>query len=78
MTHKNNRPIEIYKHLNMVTSIKEKEPPKDKKITVFCDNGKEDIGFCENLFFDEIGINVFIAKKWILQEDLERIFNEEI
>ena len=65
----------IYKNIEHFINIIEVEPPKDKKITVFCDDGFDEVGFCENTLFGEIGINMFIAKKWILQEDLERLLN---
>jgi hypothetical protein len=63
----------INKYVKYFTDINKQEPPEDQQITVFCDDGAEEVGFIENVFFSEIGINMFITKKWILQKDLEEL-----
>lgn len=65
---------ELYNRLDKFTEIykdgKEINPlPKNKKLTVFC-SGDEDEGFIENVTTSEMGLEIFMAKKWILQEGL--------
>lgn len=48
--------------------------PKNAKITVWCSSseGVEE-GFSYNTTVYDMGLNYFIAKSWILQEELEKL-----
>lgn len=64
----------LYNNLSKFTDIyingKEVNPiPNDIKLTIFCSSDDEE-GFLENVTKQEAGLNLFIAKKWILQKDL--------
>lgn len=47
--------------------------PENIKITVWCDDGRGEEGFAYNTTTSNMGLNLFIAKSWILQSDLERL-----
>jgi len=51
--------------------------PKDVKMTVFCE-GTSESGFAINVTYDELGFDIFIAKSWILQTEIEEILGEKI
>jgi hypothetical protein len=58
---------DIYKDGSVVNPI-----PKDVKLTIFCEGSNEE-GFITNLTSNEIGLELLIAKKWILHSELESI-----
>ncbi len=65
---------ELYNNLSRFIDIyengKEINPiPSDVKLTIYC-KSEDDEGFLENITKTEAGLNLFIAKKWILQENL--------
>jgi len=65
---------ELYNSLPRFTNIyingEEINPiPSDVKLTIFCSSDDEE-GFLEDVTKQEAGLNLFIAKKWILQKDL--------
>jgi len=66
---------DINKYIDKFTLLSDQEPPEDKKITVFCDNGCDDVGFAVNQLWKNLGINMLIAKKWILHKDLKSLMN---
>jgi hypothetical protein len=57
--------IEMYKDGKEVNPI-----PKDVKVTIYC-NYKEKEGFIENTYTKDAGMDLFIARKWILQSELD-------
>lgn len=63
---------EMYKDGKFVTL------PKDVKITVYCNNGSDEEGFIVNQYENELGMNAFIAKKWIMHSVLEELIGEKI
>jgi len=66
----------INEFIDNFKNIDTNEPPKDEKVTVFCDDGNDEVGFCENTLFSDIGFNMFIAKKWILQTELDELMKD--
>lgn len=48
--------------------------PSDAKLTVFCEASNGDQWFHTDLFRKEIGLSIFIVKKWILQSDLDKLY----
>ena len=50
----------------------ENEMPENVKLTVYC-KGTHDEGFIINMRSDEIGLEAFIAKKWIIHSELEKL-----
>ena len=49
-------------------------PPDDEDVvTMYCDNGKDEIGFVENVKWEDGGIEKFICKKWIWQDKLNKL-----
>ncbi|MBU0847355.1 hypothetical protein KKH23_09255 [Patescibacteria group bacterium] len=50
--------------------------PKDKKVTVFVDDGDWDCGFVCNTMAIDLGITALIAVSWIYEDDLMRMFKE--
>lgn len=73
-----------YKHLDKFVSIYPKdksadglvyknEIPENVKVTVYCNDDDGEEGFLINLTSDEIGLEVLIAEKWILHEELEAL-----
>ena len=67
-----------YDHLDKFIDIYPKDKncenkmPKDVKLTVYCEH-PEETGFVINVKYDELGIQAFIAKKWIIHSELERL-----
>ena len=51
--------------------------PKDVKLTVYCEH-PEETGFIINVKSDELGIQAFIAKKWIIHSELEKLAGRSI
>ena len=51
--------------------------PKDVKITVYCNNGSDEEGFVVNQYECDLGMNAFIAKKWIIHSVLEELIGEK-
>lgn len=51
--------------------------PKGQQITVFCKSNDEE-GFVINTNTTDIGMNAFIAKNWILHEELEKLLGEPV
>jgi len=71
---------QINEHIDKFTDIykdgKEMNPmPDDVNITVWCKSDSE-CGFAYNTTTDEMGLEAFIAKKWILHENLLRAVGE--
>jgi len=66
---------EINKHINEFTPVynndgKEVNPvPSDKKLTVYCGNDE----FMTDVYAEEMGMELFIVKSWIYQDDLQRL-----
>ena len=50
----------------------ENKMPENVKLTVYCEHPSEK-GFLINVKSDELGIQAFIARKWILHSDLETL-----
>lgn len=73
---------QINKHIGKFVEIygdkglEENPIPRGQKVTVYCDDGDEEVGFAEDVTDSELGINIFIAKKWILQSDLDKLLKE--
>lgn len=68
---------QIQKHIKKFNPIyhdgKEINPiPDGVKVTVWCKSRDEE-GFISNVRKDEMGIELFIAKKWILEDDLQSL-----
>jgi hypothetical protein len=72
-----------YDHLDKFTDIYPKDKnadglrwenkmPENVKLTVYCE-GSEDEGFLINVKSDELGLQAFIAKKWIIHSELEAL-----
>ena len=55
----------------------ENKMPKDVKLTVYCEH-PEETGFIINAKSDELGIQAFIARKWIIHSDLEKLAGRSI
>jgi hypothetical protein len=74
----NNQVVALcYKNLDKVTDIYKDGSvvnpiPKNVKLTIFCEGSNEE-GFITNLTSNEIGLELLIAKKWILHSELESI-----
>ena len=66
---------QINKHIDKFHDIYETPIPEGNKVTVYCDNGEDEVGFLENVTADEMGIQALIAQKWILQSNLENLVN---
>lgn len=66
----------INEHIEHFKDISEEKPLDDKLITVYCDDGNMEEGFVENTLFQDLGITMFIVKKWILQEDIEKLIEK--
>ena len=73
-----------YDHLDKFTEIYPKDGtqdenpiPKEGRITVYC-NGSMGDGFVINTTYDEMGLEMFIAKKWILHSELEKLAGREL
>ena len=52
-------------------------PPDNVMLTIFCKSEKEE-GFLINTTTKEAGVNLLIARKWILHSELEKIANKKI
>ena len=67
-----------YDHLDKFIDIYPKDKnyenkmPKDVKLTVYCEH-PEETGFIINVKSDELGIPAFIATKWIIHSELEKL-----
>lgn len=65
----------MMENISKFTEIYEKngvagvEPPSDKKLTIIFEN-KGETSYNHNVTTEEAGINMFIAERWILTEDL--------
>jgi hypothetical protein len=73
-------PVQISKYLDKFTPIyingKEVNPiPENTKVTVWCVGVNEE-GFLTNVTKDKMGIPLFIAKRWILEEELQKLHQE--
>ncbi len=77
-----------YEHLDKFTDIYPKEKkadgsrwenkmPEKVKLTVYCE-GSEDEGFLINVTSDELGLEAFIAKKWIIHSELETLIGRSL
>jgi len=60
---------DVYKDKQVINPM----PDANLKMTVYCDNNDDEF-FIENVTTQELGLEIFIVKKWILQSDL----NEKI
>ena len=73
----------IWRHIDCFVNIYDEKGnpinkmPEDVKITVWCSDGKDDEGFVVDSFAKDLGLNAFIAQKWILQTDLEKLMERE-
>lgn len=67
-----------YDHLDKFTDIypkdkqEENEMPEKVKLTVYC-KGQHQEGFLVNVTSDELGLEAFIAQKWIIHSELEAL-----
>ena len=50
----------------------ENKMPEKVKLTVYC-IGLRDEGFLVNVTYEEMGIQAFIARKWIIHSELEAL-----
>jgi len=79
----NDRVVRIcYNHLDKFTDIypengQENKMPDNVKLTVYC-KGNTMKGFLINMRSDELGLEAFIAKKWILHSELEKLAGMEL
>lgn len=66
---------ELNEHIDNFTSIGDdvNPIPDNIKVTVYCE-GLHERGFAENIIREDLGISELIAKSWILQEDLDKLF----
>lgn len=67
---------QLYEQLPSFTDIygdNAKDMPEGVNLTVYCSNGGDEEGFIENAKSDELGLHALIAKKWILQSDLDNL-----
>lgn len=79
-----NKAVQLcYDHLDKFIDIYPKDEnlenkmPKDVKLTVYCER-PEETGFVINVKSDELGIQAFIARKWIIHSDLEKLAGRSI
>ena len=75
-----NKVVQIcYDHLDKFIDIYPKDQkwenkmPENVKLTVYCDNGKDEKGFLINMQSDELGLTALIARKWIIHSGLESL-----
>jgi hypothetical protein len=77
-----------YDHLDKFTDIYPKDKnadglrwenkmPENVKLTVYCE-GSEEEGFLINVKSDELGLQAFIAKKWIIHSELEALVGRSL
>ena len=66
---------EIYSFIEYFHDIDDIEPNPNDIVTYYCEH-KDERGFVENIAWKDGGIEKFIAKKWILQAELEDLFNK--
>lgn len=67
----------LNKFINKFKDISElTEKEKELNCTYYCDDGNSEVGFAENVKFYDMGYTCFIAKKYILQEKLEKLISE--
>lgn len=72
----------ILKNVSKFTEVYEKdgvagvEPPDDKKLTIIFEKDGE-LTYNHNVTTEEAGINILIAKRWILTEDLYKTVGEK-
>jgi DNA-directed RNA polymerase subunit RPC12/RpoP len=69
---------DIYEFIEHFNDIKEKEPSKEDIVTYYCDDGKGEQGFVENIAWKDGGLEKLIAKKWILQGDIDKLFENKL
>lgn len=71
---------ELYEYINYFKNIYEhgqmvSEPLPDDIVTYYCDDDSGEKGFVYNIKWKNGGFEKFIAKKWILQKDLDWMIN---
>jgi hypothetical protein len=70
---------QINKWIHMFTDVYDKDGkhyiPSDVKMNVWCYCETEE-GFIENVTDKQIGIESLIAQKWILQSELDKLFEK--
>ncbi len=71
---------EIHEHIDKFTDIYAggkvvADIPEGIRVTVWCE-GRDESGFAIDVTTGEMGIESFIAKKWIIHEDLKKMLNE--
>lgn len=59
--------FDIYENGEVVNDI-----PKDKLVTVYF-KGTDDEGFLDNVYRDELGLELLIAKKWQFQDVVDKL-----
>jgi len=76
-------PNQLQKALDKSTNIYNSECdevnpiPKGVLVTVYCKGSShETTGFIENVTKSELGLEELIARKWILQSDLDKLINQ--
>jgi hypothetical protein len=68
---------EINEHIDKFLDIATNPIPEDAIVTIWCEGeNMEESGFADNTKFDDIGLNMFIAKKWILQSELDGLLKK--
>lgn len=78
---RNHTAEEIHEHIEAFTPIYDNKGneinplPKEVKLTVYCDDGRslDNRGYAENVTRKELGLEVFIAQKWIIHADLLKL-----
>ena len=69
---------EITKFIDKFTKINSlKDIPVGVNLTIALGLGTEDRGFVENVKVGELGIMLLIAKSYILQSELDKLFNQK-
>ena len=53
------------------------DPNDDDMVTYYCDDGKDNVGFVENIKWIDGGLEKLICKKWILQSKLDELILQE-
>jgi hypothetical protein len=68
---------QFYDHFILMydESGKEINPlPQNQKLTIWCEsNDGEEAGFAYDVAFNEMGLELFIAKSWIQQDKLDEL-----
>lgn len=62
--------FDIYENSEVVRDI-----PKNTLVTVYF-KGSDDEGFLDNVYRDELGLELLIAKKWQFQDVIDKLLSD--